>query len=228
MSDTLASALWLIVTVAGYAGVRIVQRRVGRWWAGPAIVLPPLLIAATLLTGTDYAIFNRFNSFLTLLLGPTIVAFACPVWEYRATIRRHGVVLMTCVVVGSLLSLASGYALAQLFAIPELLQQSLLPRAMTSPFAMPFAAQIGGDASLAALFVIVVGILGGFLGALMLRLPVASPVAKGLMFGISAHGVGTAYARELGREEGAVAALAMVMMGLVNISGLALFMLFSG
>jgi putative effector of murein hydrolase len=50
----------------------------------------------------------------------------------------------------------------------------------------------------------------------------------GLMLGVSAHGVGTARAREIGVEQGAVAALAMILMGLANISGLALLMLFSG
>jgi len=42
-------------------------------------------------------------------------------------------------------------------------------------------------------------------------------LARGALFGMGAHGAGTAKARELAAEEGAVAGLVMVMAGLFNV-----------
>ena len=228
MTASPQSAIWFLTTLALYVAAKQLQMRVGRWWAGPAVIVAPLLIAATLATGTDYPTYLQYNIVLVWLLAPATVAFAVPVWTHRTTIRRHAPLLLACVIFASMVSLATGYVFSLAFDLPETIRQSLLPRSMTSPFAMPFAEAIGGDASLAALFVILVGIIGGMLGSTMLRLPIDSPVARGLMFGLSAHGVGTAYARQLGREEGALSALAMILMGLANSLGLALLLLFTG
>jgi putative effector of murein hydrolase len=47
--------------------------------------------------------------------------------------------------------------------------------------------------------------------------PVHSPLARGALLGVGAHGARTAKAHEIGREEGSIAGLVMVLVGLVNV-----------
>jgi putative effector of murein hydrolase len=83
---------------------------------------------------------------------------------------------------------------------------------------MPLAQSLGGVAELAAIFVMLTGVFGVLLGGLLLRwLPLRSARARGALFGVGAHGAGVARALEVGREEGTVAGLVMVLMGLLNL-----------
>ena len=62
------------------------------------------------------------------------------------------------------------------------------------------------------------GVAGIALGELLLRcLPLRSALARGALFGVGAHGAGTAKAYDVGTEEGSVASLAMVLAGLLNV-----------
>jgi putative effector of murein hydrolase len=49
-------------------------------------------------------------------------------------------------------------------------------------------------------------------------LPLRSRIARGASYGVGAHGAGTARAHQIGREEGAVAGLVMVLVGLMNVA----------
>jgi putative effector of murein hydrolase len=61
-------------------------------------------------------------------------------------------------------------------------------------------------------------VCGSLVGQLVLRcLPLRSVLARGAMFGMAAHGMGVAKAREIGDEEGAIAGLVMVMAGMLNV-----------
>lgn len=60
--------------------------------------------------------------------------------------------------------------------------------------------------------------------ALISWLPLRTAFARGAMLGMGAHGAGTAKAYELGREEGAVAGVIMIMAGLLNVVGITLLL----
>jgi putative effector of murein hydrolase len=84
------------------------------------------------------------------------------------------------------------------------------------PIAMLVAEQLGGLASLAAVFVMLTGVIGTALGPLLLGWAgVDHPAARGLSYGINAHAIGTARALEEGDECGAFAALGMSLLGIL-------------
>ncbi|RRW37658.1 LrgB family protein, partial [Stutzerimonas stutzeri] len=71
-------------------------------------------------------------------------------------------------------------------------------------------------ASLAAVFVMLTGVIGTALGPLLLRWAgVEHPAARGLSYGLNAHAIGTARALEEGDECGAFAALGMSLLGIL-------------
>jgi putative effector of murein hydrolase len=67
-------------------------------------------------------------------------------------------------------------------------------------------------------FVAFTGICGAAIGEVLLNwLPVRSALARGALFGAGAHGAGVAKAHQIGREEGSIAGLVMVLLGLFNV-----------
>jgi putative effector of murein hydrolase len=222
-----AGILWAAATLILYVLARSLHARLNRWWSGPALSVSFLLLIAALLTGTNYEQYAEYSYAFVWMLGPATVAFALPLYRERALIRRHWAVMLAGVSVGSIVSLAVTWATLTLLPMDATTAQSLWPRSMTSPFAMPFAAQIGGDPNLAALFVILTGVIGAAMGNVLLRLPIQSPMARGMALGTGAHGVGTSFAFTLGQREGAIAGLAMILTGLVNTLGLFILLLFT-
>jgi putative effector of murein hydrolase len=69
--------------------------------------------------------------------------------------------------------------------------------------------------SLTAVSVAICGIFGSVIGPWLLdKLKIKSPIAKGLAMGSAAHGVGTGRAMQMGQIEGAVAGMAIGLMGI--------------
>ncbi|WP_202799636.1 LrgB family protein [Rhodanobacter sp. 115] len=152
------------------------------------------------------------------MLGPATVAFALPIWRYRRLIRQHWAALLAGVLGGSTVAMSSAWGLATLFGLSGSLRLSLVPRSITTPLAMLVSADIGGVPDLTALFVVITGVAGIALGELLLKyLPLRSALARGALFGVGAHGAGTAKAWDVGAEEGTIASLAMVLAGLLNV-----------
>jgi len=180
--------------------------------------VPFVLLAVALPLHTAYAEYSRDTHWLMLILGPVTVAFAVPIWQQRQMLMRHGPALLLGMLAGSAASIGTSYGLARALSLDNSLTLSLVPRSITTPFAMPLAQDLGGVPELTAVFVMVTGVFGAFLGGLLLKwLPLRSSLARGALFGVGAHGAGVSRAREVGGEEGSVAGLVMVLTGLLNL-----------
>ncbi|WP_060483047.1 MULTISPECIES: LrgB family protein [unclassified Pseudomonas] len=209
---------WLLLTLLAYLGSRWLYRRSGRYLLSPLILVPVLLLAVAIPLHTAYAEYARNTHWLMGVLGPVTVAFAVPIWQQRALLARHWPALLIGMVVGSSASIASSWGLAHLLALDTATSLSLVPRSITTPFAMPLAQDLGGVPELTAVFVMFTGVLGALFGGVLLRwLPLRTPLARGALFGVGAHGAGVSRAQEVGSEEGSVAGLVMVLTGLLNL-----------
>ena len=105
------------------------------WQAGPNLkeVSVP---GGTDLLALAQACNMRGGHWLLLLLGPATEAFALPIYEQRALIRRAWPTLLVGVTCGCLLALGGGWLLSGWLGLPHALRLSLLPRSFTTPFAM--------------------------------------------------------------------------------------------
>ncbi|WP_115717826.1 LrgB family protein [Gallaecimonas mangrovi] len=209
---------WSVLTVAFYLLAKRIHRRWRRAWLTPLLVTPILLLLPVLVLHVSYHDYIRGTGWLLALLGPATVAFAVPIYEKRAFIRQYWQVLAVGAVAGSLTAMLSSWALATLLGLHGALRLSLIPRSISTPFAMAVSGDIGGIPSLTAVFVVITGVTGGVFGEIiLLRMNIRSSLAKGAAMGMGAHGAGTAKAQELGREEGTIAGLVMVLVGLFNV-----------
>ncbi|EJO95526.1 LrgB family protein [Ectopseudomonas mendocina DLHK] len=189
-----------------------------RWvFLQPVLVSMLTVIGILLLCGLSFAEYRSSVSLLTLLLGPATVALAVPLYLNLRRIRQlFWPIILTLSIAGTLATLL-GAGLAWLFGAERLMLMSMAPKSVTSPIAMLVAEQIGGIAALAAVFVMITGVIGAMVGPSLLRLcGVRHPAALGMALGITAHAVGTARALQESDECGAFAALAMSLMGVIT------------
>ncbi len=214
----LAGAFWSAVTIVFYLISKRIHRRYGLWWTSPLMLAPIFLIVTALLLHQSYNSYIGHTHWLVSLLGPATVAFAIPIWERRVLIHRYWPVLVAGVLAGSTTAMVSAWLLAKFFGLDRSLRLSLVPRSMSTPFAMSVSGDIGGIPELTAIFVVLTGVFGAALGELILALlPLRSSIARGSLFGMGAHGAGVAKATEIGADEGAVAGLVMVLAGVFNV-----------
>ena len=209
---------WLAFTLLAYLVSRWIYRRTGRYLLSPLILVPALLLALAIPLHTAYAEYASNTHWLMLVLGPVTVAFAVPIWQQRRLLVRHWSALLLGMLAGSAASIATSFGLARALALDTSVTMSLVPRSITTPFAMPLAQDLGGVPELTAVFVMFTGVFGAMLGGVLLKwLPLRSALARGALFGVGAHGAGVSRAHEVGGEEGSVAGLVMVLTGLLNL-----------
>lgn len=214
----LATLLGSALTLALYAGAKALYRRRPHAWASP-VVLVPLAISVLLVAAhVRYATYIAGTRWLVMLLGPALVSFAVPIHAQRDRLRRDWPVLAVAVVVGSVTAIASSVALSRALGLDALLRLSLVPRSISTPFAMIVARQLGGSPNVAAVLVILTGVVGAALGELLLAVPaLRSVLARGALFGMGAHAIGSARALQIDPELGAIAGLVMVLAGVANV-----------
>lgn len=187
------------------------------WWLMPLLLTPFSISGFVLLLHADYQEYLRSTEWLLQFIGPVTVAFAIPIYERRALIRQHWPVLLLGVFAGSFTAILSSWSLSRVVGLDESIRLSMLPRSISSPFAVKVSLDVGGLPELTAIFVIITGILGAIMGELILKFfSFRSPLARGALFGVGAHAAGTAQAHKIGQTEGAVASLAMILVGLLN------------
>lgn len=218
MSLLLSASFWLVATVLLYFAFRWLHQRWPRIWLSPMILVPGLLISGLLIAHVPYSTYALRSHWLSMMLGPAVVAFALPIHEHRQIILRHWFSLTVGVVVGMATAFGSALALASFFDLPSGLARALAVRSISTPFAIVAAPELGGAADLAAVFVVLTGVTGMVVGDVLLSwLPVRSVVARGALFGAAAHAVGTATAHRRDVQEGVVASLTMILSGIAMV-----------
>ncbi|SAK73024.1 LrgB family protein [Caballeronia ptereochthonis] len=217
-SARLIAAGCFVLTVALYFAAKHLYARFRRPWLTPLLAVPVVLAVIVVMARIPYPVYFADTRWLMWLLGPATVAFAVPIYEYRALIRRHWISLTVGVTVGILVAVGGSLALAKLLHLSPELQRSLATRSVSTPFALAVSDKIHAPKDLTALFVIATGVCGMLFGEIVLALvPLRTRLARGALFGAAAHGVGTAKARELGNEEGVVASLTMMIAGVAMV-----------
>ncbi|MDX3905690.1 MAG: LrgB family protein [Pigmentiphaga sp.] len=211
-------AFCLLATVVVYYLNKGLYARHPRLWTHPILLTPAALLALLLVTGIPLDEYTADTRVLLWFLGPATVAFAVPIYQYRRLIRELWPALALGTAVGMAAGVGSSWALARLFHLAPEVAHSLLVRSISTPFALATADKLGGNADLAAMFVMFTGLVGLLTGEGILALmPRRSGLASGASYGAAAHALGTARARELGEEAGVIASLLMIFSGLAMV-----------
>ncbi|HGH5978463.1 TPA: LrgB family protein [Kluyvera georgiana] len=218
MNNFQLSVLCLVITLVLYFANKRLYRRFRKLPLMPLVLTPVLLVLMLVFGHISYQNYMGEAHWLLWLLGPATIAFAVPVYDNLAIIKRHWMSLSAGVITATVVAVTSSVWLARLFTLSDEIQRSLAVRSITTPFALAAAKSLGGQPELVALFVVVTGVFGMAIGdVLFLRLSIQEGMAKGAGFGAASHGAGTARSYELGPQEGVVASLVMMLSGVVMV-----------
>ncbi len=189
----------------------------GHVLANPMFISIVLLSVLLLATRTPYRAYFEGGQYVQFLLGPATVALAVPMHANLRRIRRSARAIVPALLAGSVVAAASAMLIARVFGASRTVVLSLAPKSVTTPIAMGIAEQIGGSPSLAAVFVLLTGLLTVLIGGPVMRLVrVADMRAHGLAGGTAGHGLATARLLLLHETAGAFGGLAIGLNGVVT------------
>lgn len=220
--DWLASLLWLIVTVTIYFGALHLYKVARPLWfiqpvLHPLIVSTLLIILLQALANTSVSEYQSYTNLLSALLGPATVALAVPLYKQFSILMKMSWRVLVPISVAGVLSPALSWTCLYLLDTPLNLQMTILVKSITTPLAMDAAGAIGGIPSLAAVFVIITGIVGATCGpALFMLIGVHNQAAQGTALGAVSHALGTARAISIGEQCTAFATLALCINGIAT------------
>jgi predicted murein hydrolase (TIGR00659 family) len=209
-----------LMPIALTLGVFAVAAIVSSWskghpFANPVLISVCSLILLLSITQTPYEQYFAGAQFIHLLLGPATVALAVPLFRHLHRVRTAALPVLVGIGAGSVSAVLSIVVITWALGGHDDLTTSLVTKSVTAPVSMAIAPQIGGIASLAAIFSVLTGMIGAAFGpALLNRLGVEDSLQRGLAMGTASHGQGTARILQESEEAGAFSALAMGLTAL--------------
>lgn len=205
----------LTVTLLAYQGAFWVYKRAGfHPLANPVLLAVVSLVTLLTVTGVPYQRYFDGAQFVHFLLGPATVALALPLHAQLKKVWSMIVPVLVALVVGCLVAALSAIVIGHLFGASTATLMSLAPKSVTMPIAMGIAERNGGLPSLAAVLVMVTGILGAVTAPYLFNaMGLKDPAVRGFAIGVAAHGIGTARAFQASEQAGAFSALAMGLNG---------------
>ena len=209
-----------LMPIALTLGVFAVAAIVSSWskghpFANPVLISVCSLILLLSITQTPYEQYFAGAQFIHLLLGPATVALAVPLFRHLYRVRTAALPVLVGIGAGSVSGVLSIMVISWALGGHDDLTTSLVTKSVTAPVSMAIAPQIGGIASLAAIFSVLTGMIGAAFGpALLSRLGVEDNLQRGLAMGTASHGQGTARILQESEEAGAFSALAMGLTAL--------------
>ena len=209
-----------LMPIALTLGVFAVAAIVSSWskghpFANPVLISVCSLILLLSITQTPYEQYFAGAQFIHLLLGPATVALAVPLFRHLHRVRTAALPVLVGIGAGSVSGVLSIVVITWALGGHDDLTTSLVTKSVTAPVSMAIAPQIGGIASLAAIFSVLTGMIGAAFGpALLSRLGVEDSLQRGLAMGTASHGQGTARILQESEEAGAFSALAMGLTAL--------------
>lgn len=208
----------LVTTLVVYLLVKPVYRQWPYLPFSPAILAPVVIVGLLLAFHVPYSTYMQQSHWIVWMLGPTTIAFAVPIYEYRKIIKQHAFAIGMGIGVGMSVGMLSAFYLARLFHFDRQTTLSLMSRSISTPFAMELTQHIGGSVELVILFTVITGMVGMIFGDLVLAgLKISSHLANGASLGNAAHGFGTSKAYMRHKEEGVIASLTMVLAGIFMV-----------
>lgn len=213
------SMYWaIVISLASYVFGDALKRKFKIAVMNPILISVALTSVFLLATGSDYSQYKANSSLLSWLLTPATICLAIPLYGQLSVLKKNGLAIIVGIASGVLTSFLCILALALLFSLGHSEYVTLLPKSITTAIGIGLSEQNGGYVSITAVVIIMSGIVGNVASPFVLKiLKITDPVAKGVAIGTSSHAIGTAKALEMGKVEGAVSSLCIVVAGIMTV-----------
>ncbi|MDR0199232.1 MAG: LrgB family protein [Streptococcaceae bacterium] len=196
--------------------------RLNETWPSP--LTNPLLLSVIFiilflkLTGISYADYYQGGSILNDLIGPSTVALGVPLYRTFHLMRHHARSIVLSIFLAVTVNTVITALFAKFFGLSKLASLSIFPKSVTTAMAVGISEKMHGVTAITVVVVVATGILTSVLGRPLIKLfRIKDPVAQGVSLGGTGHAVGTGTALEMGRVQGAMAALAIGVTGVMYV-----------
>lgn len=212
MNLLIGGIISILGTIAVYYGMKKVYIKFYTPFMLPIVTGTIVIVSFLLIFNIPYNTYMIGSQKIVDLLGPAVVALAYPLYRQWDSLKQYAWPLISGVSIGTVVGIVTGIEMSLLLGIDPIVLYSIVPKSVTSPVAMDIAEVIGGNPTLAAVFVMIAGIVGAVLGPYLIKwCKIDHFLGKGVGFGCASHGIGTAKALELGEREGAISSIAMTL-----------------
>ena len=155
---------------------------------------------------------------ILVFLGPATACLAVAMYDRLPLLRKFAIPILCGTAVGAAVAMGSVFVLCRLFGLDPAMTASLLPKSVTTPFAIAVSESLGGDPSISVAAVVFTGIFGSTVAPLLLKIfRVRDSIAAGIGIGVASHASGTARALEIGETEGAASGAAIGLTGIFTV-----------
>ena len=215
----------LLLAMGSFQLARAINKRAGKEVCNPLLFATLLCGAVLLGTGTEYDVFyDNGGNILEFFLTPATICLAIPLYKQFELLKKNaGAVLAGCAA-GVAAHMAGCALMLVLFRMEAAEYISLLPKSITTAIGMGVSEELGGYVVITTAVIIITGVFGNMAAETLCRVfGIKHAISKGLAIGTASHAVGTAKAMEMGKIEGAMSSLAIVVSGLCTVAGAAVF-----
>lgn len=198
-------------------GVRI-NENIQKPWTNPLLFATVVIILILRLAHIPYKNYYVGGSIINDLIGPSTVALGIPLYKTFHLMKHHARSIIISIAAAALINTIFTALCAKFFGLSKLASLSIFPKSVTTAMAMGISDKMHGVEQITVVVVVATGILTSVLGGPLLKLfHIKDPVAQGIALGGTGHAVGTGTAIELGKTQGAMAALSIGVTGIMYV-----------
>ncbi|WP_260258349.1 LrgB family protein [Vibrio intestinalis] len=209
--------MWLITTILVFIFTRWLSQKIRNPLINPLLVSVTILISLLFYFDVSFEAYYEQSKSLSLLSQIAIVALAYPLYEQLPQIRSNWRIITLACGLGCVISMLSISLVGNVLNLDLTLIASLMGKSVTTPIAMEIASNLGGEPSIAAILVLIAGLVGAILAyPIYNMLNITHPIARGLTMGTVSHALGTATCAEKNGEDAAFSSLALVVCGVIT------------
>lgn len=211
-----SSPFFSLTLTGGYWCVGLwIQKKTGHLLCNPLLITVTLLIATLVILDIPYETYKNGTSIMAFFLTPVTTVLGLNIYRQRTVLKEYFLPVLVGCFMGCVTSLGLTILLGTLMNMDEVLQNSLLPKSVTTAIALGIAESRGGVVSLAAAGVMVAGLTGAMFSPIFAKIfKITDPVAEGLAIGTSSHALGTSRAMSIGKVQGAMSSIAICVSGI--------------
>lgn len=229
MTDFFETSLYfgIILTLFSYQLGLFIYRKWKSPFFHPMLISILFCIIFLAFFQIPYNTYATSTKLLSSLVTPTTICLAIPLYEQFTLLKKYPGAILCGIISGAITSLCIIFLCALFFSIDYQGYASLLSKSITTAIGVDITQQIKGFPSLTVAAIMITGILGNGIAEFIFRVfRIHHPIAKGVALGTSAHALGTVKALEMGKVEGAVSSLSIIIAGIITVPAAIMFSLF--
>lgn len=220
MNEFFANTLFFgaLISLASYSIGMFLKKKLRLPIFNPLLVAIVLTMGFVLIFDIDYEVYNSGAKYLSYLLTPATICLAIPLYEQFELLKKNAAAVIVGIATGVITSLSSVLILSWIFKLNHAEYVTLLPKSITTAIGMGVSEELGGYVAITVAIIIITGIIGNIIAEAVCKLfRITDPIAKGVGIGSASHAIGTTKAMELGKTEGAMSSLSIVVSGFLTV-----------